>query len=498
MKAVTVSGMRSIEDAAIRDGRTEEQLMEQAGERLAHAIARYYPQPGTIVAYLGKGHNAGDALVALRHLRDRFSWQVAIRSAFPEEIWAPLTRVKHHQLGTANHFPSTPPWQTLPRPIILLDALLGIGAKGPLRDPLLPLAAEMAWLRENIGAKIAALDIPSGTDPDTGEIHPGSVIADATFMIGAPKIGLLHQHAANATGNLHLVTVDGLSSTGGDGFHLTLPASLKAASQLRPFDFHKGTAGRVGILAGSREYTGAAILAATGALRAGAGLVTLHVPADAFELITAKAPPEAIVRPCTDPLEILTLRYDSLVIGCGLHSTDESFRTGILDLISRTEIPSVIDAEALNLISTSGDIGILHANHILTPHPGEFARLAPDLAAIPREQAARDFSNRTHATLLLKGSRTVVASPGQPLRFNPTGTPGMATGGQGDLLSGVIGALLAIGNPPPVAAAIAAWLCGRAAELALLSPDASEQSLLPTDVLRHLGGAFNDWSGQGR
>lgn len=492
MNAVTVSAMRSLEDAAMRNGWTEERLMEAAGESLARSIADRFPVPGTIIAWLGKGHNAGDAFVALRFLRDRFQWNIAIRPAYPPDQWAPLTRLKSHELGQVTVHETAPTHRAAKRPLVLLDALLGIGAKGALREPLLSLATEMNCLRRS-GAITAALDLPSGTDPDTGEIHPGSVIADVTFMIGAPKAGLLGETTSDTTGSLEIVPVPSLASGTDGDFQLITPFSLPLGKQPRPFRFHKGNAGRVGILAGSRDYSGAAVLAATGALRGGAGLVTLHVPAEAFDPIAAKCPPEVIVRSISDPAEILSYRYDSLVIGCGLHPADETFRKLIPEVISRTGIPTVVDAEALNLIAASGDFSILRENHILTPHPGEFARLTPDLADLPRKEAVRAFTSRIPSTLLLKGSRTLVARKNHPVRANATGTPGMATGGQGDLLSGVIGALLAIGNQPDIAASAATWLCGRAAERALLDRRLSEQSLLPTDVAAHLGAAFKDW-----
>ena len=155
--------------------------------------------------------------------------------------------------------------------------------------------------------------------------------------------------------------------------------------------------------------------------------------------------------------------------------------------------PTVIDADALNLIAETGRTLLLSEHHVLTPHPGEFARLAPDLAGLPREQAARQFADLSPATLLLKGSRTLVTRRGRPLHVNSTGSPGMATGGQGDLLSGVIGALLAAGEDPLMAASRGAWLCGRAAEIALDQSHLSEESLVPEDVLHFLGAAFTDW-----
>lgn len=498
MSAVTASEMRSLEDAAIQAGATEERLMETAGEQLAHAVSCFFPEPGTIIAYLGKGHNAGDALVALRFLRDRYHWRIGIRPAFPAEGWAPLTRVKGHELGAVESFHAIPPWRTTERPLVLLDGLLGIGAKGALREPLIALSREMAWLRDHVGAKVAAIDLPSGIDGDLGDILPEAVAADVTFMIGAAKRGLLFEHAANATGALAIVEVEALTPETGGDFELISPATLNAGSKPRLYNFHKGQAGRVGILAGSVTYSGAAVLAATGALRGGAGLITIHAPADAVAPIAAKCPPEVIVRSCADPRELLELNYDSLVIGCGLHVDDPGFRSHVLRCIAKTDLPTVIDAEALNLLAESGDLTLLKRNHLLTPHPGEFSRLAPDLKGTPREHAARIFADRTEATLLLKGCRTLVTRRGESLWFNPTGTPAMATGGQGDFLSGVIGALLASGHPAVQASCLGAWTCGRAAERALLDPRQSPESLLPTDLASHLGGAFRDWAERSR
>jgi NAD(P)H-hydrate epimerase len=165
----------------------------------------------------------------------------------------------------------------------------------------------------------------------------------------------------------------------------------------------------------------------------------------------------------------------------------------LLDWLDHSATPAVIDADALNLIASEERMAIFKNHHILTPHPGEFARLAPDLHGLPREAAALAFARRCPSTFLLKGARTLIAHSHMPLWCNSTGSPGMATGGQGDLLTGVIAARLASGMPPPEAAAHAAWLCGRAAECALENPDLSVESLTPSDTARHLGRAFSDW-----
>lgn len=493
MGAVTIAETLALEAAAMRDGWSEEQLLDLAGERLGQALGRYFPKAGTVVAYLGKGHNAGDTLVALRILRDRFGWQIAIRSAHPVRDCAPLTQLKWEELLFHEPLEQPPVTVDMRRPLLLLDGLLGSGAKGHLRETYSRLTAEMNSLRERSGAIVAAVDLPSGTDPDTGETSPGAVVADVTFMIGNAKRGLLSGHAVCTTGALALVPVEPLTAGASGDVELICPQSLHFGKAPRPFDFHKGDAGRIAILAGSESYAGAAVLAATGALRGGGGLVTLFVPHAIRDIIRAKCPPEVIVRACEDPRDLLDVRMDSLVVGCGLGELRDSSGEGLLDLLSRTDAPTVIDADALNLIARSGKQEILKESHVLTPHPGEFARLAPELKSLPRDEAARRFANGIPATLLLKGSRTIVTRRGLPLFSNSTGSPAMASGGQGDILAGIIGARLASGMPPLEAACLSAWACGRAAEIALATGRFSEESLLPTNVLDFLGPAFLDW-----
>lgn len=482
----------------MKNGWTEEQLLNLAGERLGRAIGRFFPHPGTIVGYLGKGHNAGDALVALRILRDHFGWKVATRHAYPMADFAPLTQKKWDELGIRLPIDRAPSWRDFEGPLVLLDGLVGSGTVGELREPLLKLAVEMASLRQQAGARVAAVDMPSGIDSDTGLTSKGAVVADVTFMIGNAKVGLLCGHAASATGALALVSVEPLSASGKAAIELIAPQTLDCGKGPRPFDFHKGMAGRLAILAGSEAYAGAAVLAATGALRSGAGLITLFVPALAHSLIASKCPAEIIVRDYRDPRELQDFRFDALVTGCGLGEMNDAMADGLLELISQSAVPTVVDAGALNLIARRGRLDILTEFHVLTPHPGEFARLAPDLADRPREDAARCFADRTRSTLLLKGSRTIVTRKGEPLRCNATGTPGMATGGQGDLLAGVIGARLAGGDSPMDAAALGAWICGRSAEIALNESNLSEESLIPSDVLHFLGAAFRDWQSSRR
>jgi ADP-dependent NAD(P)H-hydrate dehydratase / NAD(P)H-hydrate epimerase len=499
MSALTIAETLAGEQRAISDGWSEERLLDLAGERLGRAIGRFFPKPGTAVAYLGKGHNAGDTLVAMRVLRDEFGWNISARVAFPLSECAPLTRKKWNETGIALPLDHFPDWRDLKKPLLLLDGLLGSGSRGELREPLLQLAREISTLRQESGARVAAVDIPSGIDPDSGQISSETVIADVTFMIGNAKLGLLTGQAAAATGALAVVPLDPLTVTRHGPFEVISPQTLGSAKTRRPFDFHKGMAGRVGIVAGSRTYTGAAVLAASGALRGGAGLVTLFVPAGVQLRIALSCPPEVIVREIKNPREVMKFRQDSWVIGCGLGEMDPITEDGLLELISTSKAPTVVDADALNLLARAGSLGTLSSRHVITPHPGEFARLAPDLTDFTREEAARRFAaERCAGILLLKGCRTLVTRKGAAVWCNSTGTPAMATGGQGDLLAGVIGARLAIGDAPVEAAALSAWLCGRAAEIAMQDPNTSEESLTPSDLLSCFGGAFEDWKSSSR
>ena len=495
--AVTVAQIREIEALALADGWSERDLIFLAGRRLAQSFARFFPRPGTLVGYLGKGHNAADALVALKILRDEMGWITWIRDSYPEANLAPLTQELRIEFGSCESG-SFDELCRARRPLVLLDALLGIGSNGPMRSPLLELAAEMAGLRQSWGARVAAVDLPSGIDPDLTDYAPDAVTADVTFMIGTAKRGLLSETAATKTGSLVLVPIPQLTGNVVSDCEMICPQTMGFLKSPRVFTFHKGNAGRVSILAGSTSYAGAAVLAATGALRGGAGLITLHVPSEIAGIVTSKCPPEIIVRGISNPDEILSNPFDSLVVGCGMDSLTPQWITGFNFLLENTVKPVVLDAYALDLIKSSGFDQRLTDFHVLTPHPGEFLRLAPDLTGLSREEAASKYTAQTAATLVLKGCRTIIAKRNRALWCNSTGTPAMATGGQGDLLAGVIGALLTRGNDPCEAAGLAVWACGRAAEISMQAHSQSEESLTPSDVAANLGAAFNDWRNSSR
>jgi NAD(P)H-hydrate epimerase len=267
-------------------------------------------------------------------------------------------------------------------------------------------------------------------------------------------------------------------------------ATLAPLLPRRRFDLHKGDCGRVGIVAGSPGFIGAAVLSAEACVHAGAGLVTLHVSPEVQPLVAARVTPEVMVRATRNYLEVIEGHYDALAIGPGL-GTER--RDEILSVIERVPHPLVIDADALN--GLAGHVELLAScagPRVLTPHPGEMARLDPSAPQRSRRATVEEFTSRFPVTLLLKGARTLVGARGKPLSYNTTGTPGMATGGMGDVLTGVLAALAGQGLELYDAARLGAWLCGRAAEIALTRDDESEESLSATHVIARVGAAFHD------
>lgn len=485
---VNVQRMARIEAEALGRGIGADVLVEEVGARLARLVQQFFPSSGLLVCYGGKGHNAADILVAARLLRGE-GWRVLVRTAWPPAQLAPLAAGKLAALGAplldAPFTPSPP----LDGPLVLLDGLVGLGARGPLRGPLAPLAQEMNALRRGGMAHVIAMDIPSGLDGDTGAPGDHAVIADITATVGFPKAGLVADAAINHVGRLALLPVQEFSAPAGDTGDILTAALLAPLRAVRPFDTHKGQCGRIAIVAGERGLLGAGRLCSEAALRAGGGLVTLYASSSAYDLLAPAASPEVMVRPVDRLDAVLDDPCDVIAVGPGLGSGHDA---EVLRIIEHAPQPVVIDADALNALARAGLAVLSRAKgpRLLTPHPGEMQRL---LAAPVRDraEAARDFVATHPCTLLLKGARTVIATPGQPLRYNTTGHPGMATAGMGDVLTGVCAALLGQRTGTFDAASLSAWICGRAAEIALITGGCSAESLTARDVLAHLGRAFD-------
>lgn len=484
---VTAAQMKAVEEAAFARGVSAEDLMERAGLAIAREIVRFFPEPAQVLAVCGKGNNAGDVLVAARHLREA-GWSAGELLAFPEDALSPLSLT---QLARLRETPTQPTLQLTPRRLVVLDGLLGIGTQGAPREPIAGAIRQIEALRTTRGAFVVAADIPSGLDADTGIPASSCVTADLTVTIGLAKAGLVADTATAHVGRLALAPLAELTTDRGDPAALITPETLRPLHFPPSFDSHKGLWGRVGIVAGSRGYLGAARLCSMGALRAGGGLITLYTPADIYDLLATGCPPEIMVKPVKRLSDILDDRLDALAIGPGLGTSNDG---AILEILEKFPAPAVVDADALNVLSRSRSWPVFAAQRLFTPHPGEMQRLFSEAGSLTRRETAEKFTSSHPVTLLLKGARTIVAEAGKATAFNTTGNPGMGTGGMGDVLTGVAAALLARNFPAFHAAMLGAWLCGRAAELAVFARGGSPESLSAGDIPHHLGGAFAELS----
>jgi NAD(P)H-hydrate epimerase len=519
---LTSAQMRAAEQAAFAGGVQVEALMNEAGAGVAQAVTKFFPKPGRCIVFAGKGHNAGDALFAAQCL-EGCGWKIEVRLAFKEADCSDLMRKKLADLcrrppeilgdvQLANADPvatlvelspdatvetittqntiATAACADVSAPLVILDGLLGVGAKPPLREPIRAACRTINQLRTANEAYVFAVDLPTGLDTDSGRPDRDCVVADFTVTIGYPKPGLVADSALNYVGRIEVVPLDELRPPGTKPKEIIAsPAAFRGLLPRRNYNSYKNQFGRIGIIAGSKGFVGAALMASQGALRAGAGLVEIFVPEGIYEIVAGAAFMEAMVKPVTSYRYLLKEKVDVWAVGPGLGTS----RTAeILELVEKVKQPMVLDADGLNIVSEKTSVlRRCKGKRLLTPHPGEMKRLFPEDQQ-SRGKTATKFCDRFPVTLLLKGSRTIVAERGRPLSYNTTGNPGMATGGMGDVLTGVCAGLLGQGLSPYDAARIGAWLCGRAAEIAIFNGNQSEQSLLPRDVLNHLGDAFKE------
>lgn len=483
--------MRAAEEAAFARGIEVEALMDEAGAGVARAVQQFFPRPGACIVYAGKGHNGGDALVAAERLQ-REGWKVEVRLPFPEDDYSELTGRKLAALREArrDELPLVHGRaEARPSKTIILDGLLGVGTKKLLREPLRATAREINRVRLEQNAFVFAVDLPTGFDSDTGEIDPDSVVADFTVTIGFAKHGLLADAAIDFAGRIIVLPLPDLEAGGARNEIMATCQALAGLIPRRKFSAHKNQVGRIGVVAGSKGFVGAALMTAAGALRSGAGLVELFVPEDIYEIAASAAPPEVMVKTTRAYRDLPEEKIDVWAVGPGLGGANGG---RLRDFIGRVEKPMVVDADGLNILAE--EIEVLkrcRGPRLLTPHPGEMQRLVAS-GKMTRAGLARSFCEEFPVTLLLKGSRTIVAQRDQPLSFNTTGNPGMATGGMGDVLTGVCAGLIGQGMSLYDSARVGAWLCGRSAELAIFHGDSTEQTLLPSDVLNNLSRAFSD------
>ena len=471
MLTATANEIRRLESAVFTSGTAPFALMRRAGEAAARFIARHASGASRIVVLAGSGNNAGDALTAAKELSRTFPVVIfAVRP--PQELSGAAAEAFHalppelsvevrDKLGSDD----------LRAGDFIVDGLLGIGFRGVLR----PQYAQFIRSANASGLPIAALDLPSGLDADTGRAAGEVIRAMLTITFGFPKPGLFLADGPRCRGMLRVVPI-GLPLPCRDDATLMVYTAHDAAADLpRPeYDVHKFRRGFLLIAAGSRRYPGAAALTSRAALRSGAGIVRLLVP----EGCRLPETPAALIRaelPATESgsfsacaASALTdedRRCDALAAGPGWDDAAPEMLRAALEF----PVPLLLDADALNLAARHPELWRKRsAPTVITPHPGEALRLAEafGISADPdRAVFAVSLARRLDAVTVLKGPQSVIASPDGAAWLNTSGAPDLATAGSGDVLTGVIGALLAAGCGAERAARLGAWIHGAAGEI---------------------------------
>jgi hydroxyethylthiazole kinase-like uncharacterized protein yjeF len=484
MKLVTAAQMRELDRRAIEEvGLPSLVLMENAGRTTYQILRREFPQLGGGVAVLaGPGNNGGDGLVVARYLADDGVPVVVFLLGSREKVRGDA-RVNLEILGhlgvevveVATEADLNPTVHRLARTALIVDALLGTGLDKPVQGLMAALIDQVNLLR----APVLAVDIPSGLSADTGEVLGVAPACQVTVTFGWPKIGQVLPDGRDYVGRLYRVDLGIPPALAQEA-----PVELAEAPQLRqllparPGGSHKGTFGRLLVLAGSEGKTGAATLTSEAALRAGAGLVTLGIAGSLNDLLEVKIT-EAMTLPLpqaagaralgTAALEPIFKFLDpksTVAMGPGLGTHPETQEV-VRHLVKHLPQRLVVDADGVNAIAANPECLPAPGPRILTPHPGEMARLvgsSPQEVQANRLKMAREAAAHFQVVLVLKGAQTLVADPGGRVSLNPTGNPALASGGTGDVLTGLIGGYLAQGLSPWDAARLGVYLHGLAAD----------------------------------
>ncbi|HYQ80550.1 MAG TPA: NAD(P)H-hydrate dehydratase [Anaeromyxobacteraceae bacterium] len=508
MRLVGSAEMREIDRTAIDGfGIPSLTLMDRAGRAVAEVAGELAGPHGRVVVVCGGGNNGGDGYVAARLLRAA-GREARVVALVPADRLSPDARAVREQAersgvpiddgGELAGFEAGPG-------DVVVDALLGTGLARAPEGPFAEAIARVVELRTH-GAQVVAVDVPSGLSADTGRPLGACVRADRTVTFGFMKRGLFIHPGVEYAGEVTVADI-GVPPAAAERVPVTCEVltqeEARALLPPRPRDAHKGDAGRVLVVAGSPGKTGAAHLALTGALRGGAGLVTLAARAEVLPLALAGRPEAMSLalpgegplgRADLEPLAAAARGMDALVIGPGIPRGPD---TAVLlrALLDKVRLPAVLDADALNALAEGPSLlERMPPGMVLTPHPGEMARLAGLSVEAVQEDRIGVAASRARAwlaTVLLKGARTVVADPSGPPAVIPTGNPGMASGGTGDVLAGLVGALLGGGLDPRAAARVGAWVHGRAGDLA--ARRCGERGLLAGDLAEALGEVWVEW-----
>ncbi|MGA9753828.1 MAG: NAD(P)H-hydrate dehydratase [Desulfobaccales bacterium] len=485
MKLVTASQMRELDRRAIQDlGIPSLVLMENAGRTTYQILRREFPNlPGEVAVLAGRGNNGGDGFVVARYLANA-GVPVAVFLLGPRNQVGGDARVNLDilaHLGIAVEEVLTeahlnPVIHRLAKAGLIVDALLGTGLNSPVKGLMAALIERLNHLR----APVLAVDIPTGLSADTGEVLGVALKARVTVTYGWPKLGQILPPGRDYVGRLWQVDISiPPDLVRAAPLELAEARDLRALLPPRPFGSHKGNFGHLLVLAGSVGKTGAAAMSAEAALRAGAGLVTLGIPASLNDILAVKLT-EAMTLPLPEaagaralgaaalaPIMEFLDQKSTLALGPGIGTHPET-RELVGRLVHDLTGPMVIDADGINnLAADTACLTGAAGPRILTPHPGEMARLlgltTPEVQA-RRLDLARETAARFGVTLVLKGAQTVVAAPDGRASLNSTGNPALASGGTGDVLTGLIGGFLAQGLTPWDAARLGVYLHGLAAD----------------------------------
>jgi NAD(P)H-hydrate epimerase len=505
VKLVDAASMRALDQRTIQAGTPGRVLMERAGMGAAEVFMNAFPNlvGREIGVVSGKGNNGGDGLVIARALCSRGTparvWLLGREADLrgdPATMLAAARRAGVRVDAVTGEGALDSARRDLEACAGLVDAIFGTGLERPVEG--LPRAAIDLLKDLATNRRVMAVDIPSGVDATTGAVLGAAIRADLTVTFGLPKLGHVLFPGAGRRGRLAVVDIGippafveeaGLR----EGFltHAGVLATLPA----RPADAHKGTFGHLLVLAGSPGKTGAAALTSQAAMRCGTGLVTLASPESLNAILAAKLT-EVMCEPCPETdartlgrkamerLPDLAQGKTALAVGPGL-STHPETRELVIELARNATLPLLLDADGLNALAGRADL-LLDARgpRVLTPHPGEMARLLGiDGAAVNADRIglSRRLAGESGAVVVLKGAHTVVASPEGEVRINTTGNPGMASGGMGDALSGLIAGFLAQGVAPSAAAGLGVYLHGLAADRA--ARERGMIGLLASDVI---------------
>ncbi len=509
MILVTAADMRRLDALTIeRYGTPGHVLMERAGAGATDVLLAQFPhvRRRRVVIVAGKGNNGGDGFVIARLLRKKgvraevvlLGKRLDVKGDAARML-ASLRRARVPLSEATSASDVAKLVAAFKDAVLLVDAVFGTGLNAPVQG----LHADVLHLMNACGIPIFAVDIPSGLDADRGTPLGVAIQAEATATFGFAKIGQVIYPGLEHVGALAVVDI-GIAPEAVTEVQprtrLLDPAEVRPLVPVRAPESHKGTCGHVLIFAGSRGHTGAARLAAHAACRTGAGLTTLAGPAS-LNSILASGVPEAMTA-LLDDVDGL-MRFDeawvrallegktAVIVGPGLGTHDDVAKL-VRFLLSEVGLPMVVDADALTCIARDRTmLASARAHAILTPHPGEMARLlASDTASVQADRVtiARTYAAEHRCVLVLKGARSVLAAPDGSVWINPTGNPGMASGGMGDALSGILGALLAQGLSPAEAACLGVYLHGDVADH--VAATRGQIGLLASDIVEAVPGGL--------